>query len=130
MSALFDDEEIEGFTGDEEDEFDPEDDTLPVLFINLKRHVADPEPIELESSTSETGMSKISFWKSRDPKHVYHCYLDAPDPGMILDTLELRFSEGGFHDVVSFLNDQGRTISDPLIFRLQLDGYLGALKGV
>ena len=55
--------------------------------------------------------------------------MDTLDPEMILNTLEGKFEQGLLEEVEEFFDKYGRSISDPVKFRMKLDAIVRVTAG-
>jgi len=122
--------------GDEDDDFSEREYHFEQEII--RREVLEPMHLIIEAQVS-AGCTEdeqadlytfVQFWHVLDPKHRYHFFIDTGEPETVINALERRFSDGQFHAVRNFIKKKGKTIRDPLEFRLQLDAELGTVSSV
>jgi hypothetical protein len=106
-----------------DEEYDADEDALPSTQIVIRRIVDKPISIQIEATIGEDS-TFIKFWRTIRPESFKFCFLDTLDPDMILDTLEGKFENGLIEGVEDFFDKYGRTISDPVRFRLKLDAIV------
>lgn len=106
-----------------EEEYDAEEDALPTVQIVIRRVVEKPKHVVIEATIGEES-TFIKFYKPAYPEEFKFCFIDTLDPEMVLNTLEGKFSEGLLEEVEDFFDKYGRSISDPVKFRLKLDAVV------
>lgn len=116
--SCFDDALPEVGAGD----FDDETDIPNIDQLVLERTVSDPL-VQITATISEDHVSFIQCNRA-SPEESCHCYVDTTDPEFILNALERHIADGGWRKVVQFFQRDGRTISDPVTFRLKFDAVM------
>ena len=119
--------------GENEENFDPEEDSLPSDTLVIKRDVEENvsgalfilEAHITRHAAQDSGITWIKVYPSTTPEIYSHCYVDTTDPELILDAMENYVRQGKMNDVAHFLSEDGRTISNPTTFRIKLDSTLG-----
>jgi len=107
----------------EEPEYDAEEDAMPCVHTVIRRDVELPIPVKIEATVAEDN-TYIKFYRPRNPDKFCFCFVDTIDPEMLLTTLENKFSEGLLEEVEDFFAKYGRSISDPVRFRIKLDAIV------
>ena len=119
--------------GENEENFDPEEDSLPSDTLVIKRDVEENvsgalfilEAHITRHAAQDSGITWIKVYPSTTPEIYSHCYVDTTDPELILDAMENYIQAGRFSEVERFLDADGRAIGNPVTFRLKLDAALG-----
>lgn len=85
--------------------------------------------VRIEATVSPGGtFLKIEHVTQPDPKRrKVHLFIDSLCPDRVLNAIVHRIEDGRYHDVIRFLEGQGKSIKDPTLFRLKLDAELGVL---
>ncbi len=116
----------------DEDQFDPEEDSMPADVLVLGRDVEtkDGRVVRLEGHItkqpeSEDGVTWIKMHEKGTPENFTHCFVDTIDAELILDAMENYIRAGKGPRLVTFLKEEGRSIRNPVTFRLKLDTALG-----
>jgi len=111
-----------------DESYDPEEDAMPTVHIVQRRIIEDPIRVEIEATIGEES-TFIKFFRLNNPERFKFCFIDTLDPEMVLNTLETKFNDGLLEEVEDFFEKYGRSISDPVKFRLKLDAVVRATAG-
>jgi hypothetical protein len=115
-------DEDEGEVGADEEAIDGGN-TLELLVLH--REVSEPMHVKIEAHVSKDG-TFIKFWHVLRDEKFYHVFLDCMEPEPILNAMVQRFEQGKFRQMITFIEEVGKAIRDPIEFRLKLDSYMGA----
>ena len=108
---------------DEFDEGDLDDEVSDKCLI-IQRHVKEPVDVTIEaqigSESTFISIKRNTLATINKPLQA-HMFVDTLDPEPILNALESKFEQGGYHVIMNFLKGEGNTIRDPIELRLKLD---------
>lgn len=71
------------------------------------------------------GITWLKIYEKATPENFNHCYIDSIDAELILDCIENYVAMGKGPEVAEFLRQDGRSIGDPIAFRIKLETALG-----
>ena len=120
---IFDDE-LE-FDDDEDEEFDPEEDAMPISQFVIRREVKKPDHVMIEATIGAES-TFIKFWLAHQDDSFNFCFLDTIEPDMVLNALEQKFEAGLLQEVIAFFDTYGKYLKDPVNFRIKLDAIVKA----
>jgi hypothetical protein len=120
----FDEEDTEYTRDVGEEQYDREEDSMPISHIVLKREIERPIHVKVEAAIGAES-TYLKFYAVRTPERVSYCFIDTLEPDAVLDTLEEKFEEGLLHEVEDFFKGRGRNISNPDLFHMKLSAVVG-----
>lgn len=107
---------------------------MPIEVLVLGRDIeveADGRTVRLEAhitkqKSQEDGVTWVKMFEKGCPEKFTHCYIDTIDGELILDAIENYVRQGKGPQVAQFIRDEGKTIRNPVTFRIKLDSALGS----
>lgn len=123
------------FSGElEGEDLDPEDDAMPIEVLVLGRDIeveSDGRTVRLEAHITKhngqaDGVTWVKMFEKGCPEKFTHCYIDTIDGELILDAIENYVRQGKGPKVAQFIREEGKSIRNPVTFRIKLDSALGS----
>lgn len=117
-----------------EDTFDPDEDVMPsdTMIIRKEVDTADGRVSVIEAqittnSEAPNGITWIKLYEKAVPDIFLNFYVDTLNPELILNAIENYYAQGKGPEVAKFILSEGKSVRNPVEFRLKLEATLGSV---
>jgi hypothetical protein len=102
------------------------------LVIRKKVTTADGRVSIIEATITKNdstpdGITWIKMYEEGDPNNFANFFVDTLNPELILTALENYLAKGKGPEIARFLHEEGKTVRNPVEFRLKLEATLGSM---